>query len=120
MPERASDRAHQLDKALEHQATSIVLPVFKEVLAQIRVYLLKQNLRIGNRNNVYQILKEASSGNIRSITLGPQIDRGPTNSHYYMGSGGRLSFGLAFREQNRTCSLVAYRFHFYIAPDAVP
>jgi hypothetical protein len=114
MPEHAHDRARELDARLVANAASVRLPSFKEVLAQIRVYLLKQDSEIDRTNNVYKILREEYASPIRSITLGPQFDKGPTDSHYYLKSGARLSFGISFQEGNSQCSLVAYRFHLHL------
>ena len=120
MPEHAPARAKQLDAALERQADSIRLPAFRELVAHIRVYLLRQNATIGARNNVHQILKTAMNGNVGSMTVGPQFDKGPTDSHFYTRSGARLSFGVTVREHNGRCSLVAYRFHLHVASDSSP
>ena len=44
------------------------------------------------------------------ITVGPEFDKGPTESHFHLESGSRLSFGITLSETNHGCSLVAYRF----------
>jgi hypothetical protein len=120
MPEYASERARQLDATLENQVTSVALPSFKDVAAHVRVYLQRQNVDSGRNNNLYAILKTVKSGDLGTITLGPQFDKGPTESHFYARSGARLSFGITLREGNGRCRLVAYRFHFHLPEGAIP
>jgi hypothetical protein len=110
MPAGAPQRAKTLDGGLERQLASAVLPSSRDVIAQVRAYLQMQNADSGNKNNVYKIFKTALSQDVTSISMGPSFDKGPTDSHFYLESGSRLSFGITLRESNRRCSLVAYRF----------
>ena len=114
MPDRALSRAGDLEARLERQVAEIVLPSFREVLAGIRTYLLKRNLDNGNLNNVYQLLRERTSPDAGFISLGPEFDKGPTESHYKLSSKTRLSFGITLREANGRCKLISYRFHLHL------
>jgi hypothetical protein len=42
------------------------------------------------------------------------------DSHFYLESTSRLSFGVTLREANGRCSLVAYRFHMQLPEGSVP
>jgi hypothetical protein len=117
MPRGAPDRARNLDGSLERLLASIVLPSCRDTVAQVRTYLLKQNADMGNRNNVYGILKTGTSRDVVSVWVGPSFDSGPTESHFYLDSGSRLSFGITLRESNSRCSLIAYRFQLNL-PEA--
>jgi hypothetical protein len=114
MPAGAAERARKLDGKLESQADSIGLPSSHKVLAGLRNYLLTQNERADGRNNVYKGLRSETSGDVVTIWLGPQFDEGPTDSHFYLESNSRLSFGITLREANGRCSLIAYRFHLHL------
>jgi len=114
MPAGAPGRARELDDELGSQAASIILPSSREVLARVRNYLLAQNDRADGRNNVYKDLRSGTSGNVVTISLGPLFDKGPTDSHFYLTSNSRLSFGITLREANGRCSLIAYRFHLHL------
>jgi hypothetical protein len=120
MEHHALNCAQRLDQKLDAEARAIVLPSFKEVLASIRVYLLKQNSEVDQVNNIYQLLKEKKSGPVGLIALGPEFDAGPTDFHYRLRSGSRLSFGITLHESNSRCSLVAYRFHLHIGGNKGP
>jgi hypothetical protein len=114
MPDRAQSRAGELEARIELQAAAIVLPTFREVLASIRVYLLKHNKETGNMNNVHKLLKERTGSDAGFISLGPEFDQGPTESHYKLKSKTRLSFGITLREANGRCKLISYRFHLHL------
>lgn len=120
MFEHAPKRALRLDEKLEADLQAIKLPSFRRVLTDIRVYLLKQNSEVDRRNNVHGILKDDRSGSAHSIWLGPQFDKGPTGSHYFLKSGSRLSFGITLKEESGHCSLIAYRFHLHLATPVGP
>ena len=79
-------------------------------MAQLRIYLLRQEAEIHHGNNVHGILRKVESRQGVLITLGPTFDSGPTDQHFHHESGARLSFGLTLREANKRCGLVAYRF----------
>jgi hypothetical protein len=120
MPGNAPERAVALDGGLQRLMESIILPSSRDVIAQIRTYLLSQNADAGNRNNVYQILKVVHSRDLVFITLGPPFDKEPTECHYYLASGSRLSFGVTLRESNGRCALVAYRFQLSLPGEQLP
>lgn len=52
--------------------------------------------------------------------MGPSIDKGPTDLHFNLESGARLSFGITLREGNGRCSLVAYRFQLNLPETQSP
>lgn len=110
MPGGAPERAKKLDGGLERLVESIVLPSLRDTIAQVRIYLLKQDADSGKRNNVYSLLKVSKSHDVAYMTVGPSFDKGPTDSHFYLDSGSRLSFGITLREGSGRCSLVSYRF----------
>lgn len=120
MPSGAPDRARLMDGRLEQSLTSLVLPCSRDVVSQLRGYLLKQNASMGLRNNVYSGLRKITSHDLVYITLGPQFDKGPTESHFYLESGARFSFGITLREGNGRCALVEYRFHLHLAEGSSP
>jgi len=99
-----------LDGEIEKSLSSIILPSSKDVVAQLRTYLLRQEDEIGTGNNVYRILRTTTSRNAVIITLGPTFDKGPSDEHFHLESGARLSFGVTLKETNGRCALVAYRF----------
>jgi hypothetical protein len=99
-----------LDGVIESSLASLSLPSSRDMIAQVRTYLLRQEAEIHKGNNVYRILRKAESRMLVTITLGPTFDDGPTDQHFYLESGARLSFGLTLREANGRCALVAYRF----------
>jgi hypothetical protein len=120
MPGGAPERARTLDEGLERLVESIVLPSSRDMIAEVGTYLRKQDADTGNRNNVYKILKTATSHDIVYMTVGPSFDKGPTDSHFYLESGSRLSFGITLRENNRRCSLVSYRFQLNLPEGRIP
>jgi hypothetical protein len=120
MPGGAPERARNLDGAIERLLASIILPASRDLIAQVRTYLLRQNADMGLRNNVHAILKTTGSRGALSITLGPSFDKGPEESHFYLESGSRLSFGITLRESNEGSSLVAYRFHLSLPESHSP
>ena len=82
--------------------------------------LQRQDADLGHRNNVLRILKKVESHDLTFITLGPSFDQGLTDSHFYLESGSRLSFGITLREGNRRCSLIAYRFQLNLPESQSP
>lgn len=113
----APERAKRLDGELERLVESIVLPSSRDAIAQVRTYLLRQDAEAGNRNNVHGIFKTITSQDVVYMTVGPSFDKGPTESHFYLESGARLSFGITLRARDRRCSLVSYRFQLNL-PEA--
>ena len=120
MPGSAPRRAKMLDGGLDSLVALIVLPAPRDMIAQIRTYLLKQDADTGKRNDVYGIFKIDKSRDAVSISVGPSFDKGPTESHFYLESGSRLSFGITLRETNRGCSLLAYRFQLSLPEACTP
>jgi hypothetical protein len=120
MPGGAPERARSLDGGLERLLEAIVLPSSRDTIAQVRNYLLKQAVDAGNRNNVYKILRTTSSQDVVYMTVGPSFDEGPTDSHFHLESGSRLSFGITLRESNGRCALVSYRFQLNLPEGLLP
>ena len=120
MPGGAPERAKKLDGGLERLVESIVLPSSRDTIAQVRTYLLGQDADTGNKNNVYNIFKTITSQDMVYMTVGPSFDKGPTDSHFYLESGSRLSFGITLCESNRRCSLVSYRFQLSLPEGQSP
>jgi hypothetical protein len=120
MPSGASERSRALDGELARLLASAVLPASRDLIAQVRTYLLKQNADMKLKNNVHAILKTNASRGAVSISLGPSFDKGPTASHFYLDSGSRLSFGITLRENSNRCALVAYRFHLNLPDGCSP
>jgi hypothetical protein len=116
----ASERAKALDGGLERSMESIVLPSARDTIAQVRTYLLRQDADGGSRNNVYRILRTTTSRDVVYMAVGPSFDTGPTDSHFYLASGSRLSLGITLRETNRRCSLVSYRFQLNLPEGILP
>jgi hypothetical protein len=120
MPDGAPERAKKLDGGLEQLRESIVLPSLRDTIAQVRTYLLKQDVDAGKRNDVYSLFKTTTSQDVAYMTVGPSFDKGPTDSHFYFESGSRLSFGITLRGSNRRCSLVSYRFQLNLPEGCSP
>ncbi len=120
MPTRAHERAQALDGGIERSLAGIVLPSLRESVAQIRTYLERQDADLGYQNNVHRILKTVENHHVVSISMGPSFDDGPTESHFHLESGSRLSFAITLREGNGRCSLVAYRFQLNLPETQSP
>ena len=120
MPTQPHERAKRLDEGTERFLAGMALPSVKDCVAQIRIYLQRQDADFGHRNNVLRILKKVESHDLTFITLGPSFDQGLTDSHFYLESGSRLSFGITLREGNRRCSLIAYRFQLNLPESQSP
>ena len=120
MPARAHERAKALDGGIDQSLAGLALASVRDLVAQIRTYLLRQDVDIGRRNNVLRILKRVESGGVIRLSVGPSFDKGPRESHFYLESGSRLSFGIELREANGRCSLVAYRFHLSLPEGQSP
>ena len=120
MPTRAHERANALDGRIEQALQGIALGSARDVVAQIRTYLLRQDADLGYRNNVYRIFRDVADQQRTVISVGPSFDTGPTDSHFHLESGSRLSFGITLREGNGRCSLVAYRFQLNLPENQSP
>jgi hypothetical protein len=118
MPSGGSTRAKILDDRYEQALASLALPSARDVAALVRTYLQYQDAELPHKNNALKLVKQTVSQEITSITLGPTIDKGPTDQHFYLESESRLSFGIEIRETQGRCSLVAYRFHLSL-PDGM-
>ena len=110
MSDSAHERAKTLDDVIGTSLELLRLPSSRDLTAQLHTYLLRQESEIRKGNNVLSMLKTAESRQRVTITLGPTFDNGPTDQHFYLESGARLSFGVTLREANGRCELVAYRF----------
>ena len=120
MPTGAPTRARSLDERYEQSLLSFALPSVNDLVAHVRTYLRRQDAEIGHRNTIARILKVVPSYEVTSISLGPTIDKGPTDSHFHLESGSRLSFGVQVREGNGRCSLIAYRFQLNLPETFAP
>src|SRR5262245_18897462 len=118
MPSGAPTRAKILDGRYEEALASIGLPPAQDVAAQVRAYLQHQDAELSRKNNALRLVKKTESHGVTSIMLGPAIDKGPTDQHFYLESESRLSFSIEIRETQGRCSLVAYRFHLSL-PDGM-
>jgi hypothetical protein len=120
MPARAHERAKALDGGIEQSLAGLALASVRDSVAQIRNYLQLQDADLRNRNNVQRILKTFSNHGLTFVSVGPPFDKGPTETHFHLESGSRLSFGITLRDGNSRCSLVAYRFHLSLPEGLSP
>jgi hypothetical protein len=120
MPARAHERAKTLDGGIEQSLAGLALPSVRDSFAQIRAYLQWQDADLGHRNNVDRILRKNESKQRTVITVGPSLDKGPMDSHFYLESGSRLSFTIVLREGHGRCALVLYRFHLSLPEGQSP
>jgi hypothetical protein len=120
MPARAHERAKTLDGGIEQSLAGLALPSLRDSVAQIRTYLQRQDADHRYRNNVPRVLKTFESHGLTFISVGPSFDKGPTDSHFNLESGSRLSFGITLREGNGRCSLVGYRFQLNLPEGRSP
>ena len=120
MPARAHERAKTLEGGIEQSLAGLELPSVRVSFAQIRAYLQWQDAALGHLNDVPRILKKADSHGLTFISVGPSFDKGPTELHFHLESGSRLSFGITLRESNGRCSLVAYRFQLNLPENQSP
>jgi hypothetical protein len=118
MPGGAPTRARMLEERYEKDLASLGLPSARDVAAQVRTYLQHEDAVLSRKNNPLRLVKQTASQGITSITLGPTIDKGPTDRHFYLESESRLSFIIEIREMHGRCSLLAYRFHLAL-PDGM-
>src|ERR1035437_4180710 len=100
MPARAHERAKALDEGIEQSLAGLALPS----VAQIRAYLQGQDADLGHRNNVLRILRTFSNHGLTFVSVGPSFDKGPTETHFHLESGARLSFGTVSRAPSSTSS----------------
>jgi hypothetical protein len=107
-----------LEEQYEEALASLELPSARDVAAQVRTYLQHEDAELSRKNNPLRLVKQTTSKDITSITLGPTIDKGPTDQHFRLESEARLSFGIEIREGRGRRYLVAYRFHLAL-PDGM-
>ena len=107
--ERASGRDRQIQTKLE----AYRVPSPKDLLKQIRAYLLWQRDEADHPGNqVESDLKSKPSGGRVLINLGPTVDRGPEPHHFHLSSGARLSFGITVARDGSKGRLISYRFDY--------
>jgi hypothetical protein len=108
LPAGRLDRARELDERLAKQAEELNVPAPRELHRRLRSYLARLgDLHPGNNP---QDLRVADVQDGTVITLGPQVDKGPTDQHFRFRSGARLSFGLTLIEGVTGWRLRSYRF----------
>ena len=107
-------RARARDRRLSGEHSAIQLESPKKVLQQIRAYLMARQDDGHPGTDLYK-LRPKESTDETLINLGPTIDKGATDGHFFLKSGARLSFGLTLRSETRHHStLIAYRFDYRI------
>jgi hypothetical protein len=119
--EAAAKRAAALDTRTAEEISGRSYDLPRRVLSQIRAYLIRRSDEMETRNNPIQLVKLRQERNGTAlIVVGPEFDKGPTPEHFYLDSGGRLSFGLTLRERDRGWELVAFRFHYQLPENRSP
>lgn len=115
-------RAHavELDKYIHEAVGTIVFNSPNSLFINLRRYLQIQDDRLAGNNDLFRILRftDDASG-MALMSLGPQIDKGDSPSHFHFPSGSRLSFGITVKRGNQ-CSLVSYRFHYHYGEGCSP
>jgi len=116
--------ARKLARDLDAQLGTLTRSIEGSALAfflRIRGYLLKQDRRIGSKQNLEQIVQyDKGPGDKFQIFLGPPIDKGQNESFFNFPSGARLSFSIALREHDGRCDILSYRFHFHFPNNHSP
>jgi hypothetical protein len=106
-------------KALEASTTAdlvkIDLPEPHECFREIRLYLQRMT-DIGRTKNGVHVLSQVSENNDTQINAGPTIFREPCASCIHFSSGAQLSFGITFRLDGATTTLLSYRVHLHLLP----
>jgi hypothetical protein len=120
MPARAHERAKTLDGATEQALQVTALPSARQLVADVRTYLLRQDADLGRPNVVYRIFRTGTSHQVTTISVGPHRDKGSTDTHFHLESGSRLSFFVELREGNGRCSLIRYRFQLNLPEGQSP
>jgi len=114
--EKARERASVLDAKIHEKLGELLRGSPRDVLSQIRAYLIRRSAEMNTRNNPIQLLKFRKDQNgMALIVLGPAFDKGATTEHFHFDSGARLSFGLALRDRGNGSELVSFRFHCHLA-----
>jgi|GEM_PF-3983673 len=101
----AAALALQMEERFGRDLREIRIGSFRVLRAEVHGVLSRYpNAR--QMNNVHRLLRDEQSKSV--LRLGPTIDEGPTDSHFRLQSGWRLSFGITVTANDE---LVAYRFH---------
>ncbi len=110
----AEEKARVLDGKIEAQLADIRLSHSRNLLAELRAYLDKQDRSFGVGNNVINQLKMvADPSGVAQINLGmPSRDR--TSAAFSLRSGSRLTFGITVRDAGAMSSLLSYRFQMQL------
>ena len=115
----AEGRARARDRQIQASLDELTVPAPRHLLTQIRAYLLEMRDRGGHPGNrVEAALKSETSKGRVLINLGPTIDRGPEEDHFYFTSGARLSFGISVKPEGSKGRLVSYRFDYRLSEPA--
>lgn len=108
--------ARKLAQSLDARLGTLTQVVEGSAIAffiRIRGYLVKQDRRLGTKQNLEEIIQyDEGPGDKFQIFLGPLIDKGQEESFFIFPSGARLSFSIALRERGGECDVLSYRFHF--------
>jgi hypothetical protein len=109
----AEERARERDLQIQAKLNAYRVPAPKELLTQIRAYLLWQRDEEHHPGNLAEAeLKLRFSDGRALINLGPTVDRGPDEHHFYFKSGARLSFGITVESEGSKGRLISYRFDY--------
>ena len=114
--EEAQQRAGALDEKTHAEISARPYPSAREVLSQIRAYLIRRSEEMTqNLNNPIALLKFRQEKNgMALIVLGPTFDKGSTTEHFHFVSGARLSFGVTLRKRGSGSELLSFRFHYHL------
>ena len=110
-------------RGVERSLAGMVLPPLRNSIAQIREVSghARRRTRASEQRSAHP--QNRSHKLWRGRHLFPQartFDKGPTQSHFHLESGSRLSFGITLREDNGRCSLIAYRFQLNLQESQSP
>jgi hypothetical protein len=107
----ALDRATKLNRAIDEEVAKQIFGEPSSVLTAIRSFLLEHEQQ-EVANNFVTLVKMAVDRDMAEIVMGPQIDKGPSDSHFRFDSGARLSFGITLKKEGRRSQVISYRFHY--------
>jgi len=110
----------RLNAIIDKKADAHIVEASHIFLNRIRAYLFRGEQENVVNNVIALVKSKDGSGGLTEIVLGPQIDKGPSDSHFHFDSGARLSFGVTLRRDRRRSHLVAYRFHYVFADGHSP
>jgi len=111
--EDAAERARLRDQQMQAKLDAYRVPPPRELLKQLRAYLLWQRDEEGHRGNQVEaeLKSKDSDGRVR-ISLGPTVDGGFEDHHFGFLSGARLSFGVTVERAGSRSRLISYRFDY--------